>query len=104
MSAQLMPQDYEPPVRVSTNGNVAGELAEAVALARQHAGSWVQVGEPRFLSKPPTSWVSEVNRGEKTIFTEGETWQGNYDPTGQVDDAHRREYRKLIRIVEADVA
>lgn len=104
MSAQLMPQDYEPPVRVSTNGNVAGELAEAVALARQHAGSWVQVGEPRFLSKPPTSWVSEVDRGEKTVFTRGEIWQANYDPTGQVDDDNRREYMKLIRLAEPKAA
>jgi hypothetical protein len=96
--AELMPEDWTPS-RTHRDGGTAGELVEARELARRNPGRWVVVGGPRPLMKPPTSWVSEVNRGEKKALLHAENleYDATYEVTGRTGEDGRREYVKLIR-------
>ncbi|MBE1485591.1 hypothetical protein [Plantactinospora soyae] len=95
---QLMPVDYQPPIRRSGSaGGDSGELLAACTTARENPGQWVWF-DPRFLGKAPTFWVSEVNRGEKKGFREGEIWEATYEKTGQQNEEGHDEYRKMIRL------
>jgi hypothetical protein len=56
------------------------------------------------MRKPPTSWVSEVRRGEKVALqVEGERWDANYEKLGSrtLSDGEVVEYeiRKMIRLI-----
>jgi hypothetical protein len=92
--AEFMPDDYLPTPRHSSGGGYSGELPEARDLARTRPGYWVRVGKPRYLDKPPTAWVSEVNLGQKQCLkgVPGERWEGTYEKEG-VDTI------KLIRVI-----
>lgn len=96
--AEFMPDDYEPTRRHSSGTGCATELSRARDLARTRPGYWVRVGEPRPLEKPPTAWVSEVNRGEKVCLRgiPGERWEGTYEWEGA-------NIIKLLRVVVPDV-
>ena len=96
--ADLMPSDYVPTRRHHTGGvGGGGELQAAAELARRNPGQWVWVHEWRQLTKPPTSWVSEVNLGQKiSLRGAGERWEATYEET-----LHEGSYlyMKLIRLV-----
>lgn len=96
--AELMPVDYSPSRTQRGTHGESRELAVAVALAITEPGRWVRVGAARYLAKPPTSWVSEVNRGDKVILREaGGTWQASYESTGETDGLGRQGFIKLLR-------
>ncbi len=97
--AKLMPEDWEP-TSYAGRSSAHGELVEAADLARQHPGRWVAVGEPRALTKPPSSWLSEVNLGKKDYLNRpGERWEAKAEDTGD-REGNKMVYEKFIRLVK----
>ena len=95
--AELMPSDYVPTRRHHSGGVGGGELQAAAELARHHPGQWVRVHDWRQLTKPPTSWVSEVNLGQKiSLSGAGERWEATFEETLHEGSYF---YMKLIRLM-----
>lgn len=92
---KMMAEDFEPPTRGTRAGGDSGsDLINVTAIARQYPGRWFQLGEPRKLDKPPSSWCSEIRRGEKKCFRPGERWEPAYEQDGDL-------YIKFIRLLDA---
>ncbi len=79
------------------------ELIIARDMALERPGAWVRVGDVRRLTKPPSTWVTEVHqRKKKCLRVPGGGFTAVYWVEDEIPDANGMQlYGKAIKFIAA---